>query len=173
MEAPAPLAADDVARLVHAAYAALSKTGKPQEGEWTVLAGVVLATPGAAPRCIALGTGTKCLTATQIAADSMGECVHDAHAEVCARRALRAFLMAELRSPYTSSVVRPAAGDGFELQPGVQLILYTSEPHACYVDGVGTLIRFLAGGALTVYLYIADQHPDRQTYSGERPTGAP
>ena len=83
------VAADEVARLVQAQYSKLPKTGKPQPGEWTVLAGVVLTAPNTPPRVVALGTGTKCLTATQIAADSAGECVHDSHAEVCARRALR------------------------------------------------------------------------------------
>ena len=124
--------ADEVARLVQAQYARLPKTGKPQPGEWTVLAGITLARPGAPAEVVALATGTKCLTTNQVAADASGECVHDAHAEVCARRALRTFLIAELKSlakSSTSSVVQPIyGGGGFELRPGVQLALYTSEP---------------------------------------------
>ena len=124
--------ADEVARLVQAQYARLPKTGKPQPGEWTVLAGITLVRPGAPAEVVALGTGTKCLTVSQVAADAQGECVHDAHAEVCARRALRAFLIAELKSLAKSSpstVVQPiSGGGGFELRPGVQLVLYTSEP---------------------------------------------
>ena len=122
---------DAVARAVHAVYASLPKTGKPQPGEWTVLAGIVLLRPGAAAKCVALGTGTKCLTTTQIAADASGESVHDAHAEVCARRALRAYLLAEIRAAALSEsiVLQPiAGGGGFEVKPGVQLVMYTSEP---------------------------------------------
>ena len=39
----------DAATLVQQQYAKLGKTGKPQPGEWTVLAGVVLARPDAEP----------------------------------------------------------------------------------------------------------------------------
>ena len=124
--------ASDTARLVHAQYARLPKTGKPQPGEWTIIAGVVLATAAAPPRVVALGTGTKCLTATQIAHDATGESLHDAHAEVCARRALRAFLLSELSAvaqSSTSDVLQPiAAAGGFELKPDVRFIFYTSEP---------------------------------------------
>ena len=88
---------DDVAALVHAQYDRLPKTGKPQPGEWTVLAGVVLSRSGCNGVVVALGTGTKCLTASQIAADVAGECLHDGHAETCARRAFRAYLMSEMR----------------------------------------------------------------------------
>lgn len=142
----AALEASDIARFVHAQYARLPKTGKPQTAEWTILAGVVLTTLDAPPRVIALGTGTKCLTAEQIAADTAGECLHDAHAEVCARRALRAYFVSELKSlasSSTSDVLQPIAScdcstgpdgstgggrGGFELKPGVTLIFYTSEP---------------------------------------------
>ena len=90
------LSPDDIAALVHQQYARLPKTGKPQAGEWTVLAGIVLVSPLSSPHVIALGTGTKCLTASQIGADAHGECLHDSHAEVCARRALLAVFLAYL-----------------------------------------------------------------------------
>ena len=123
----------NVAGLVHEQYAALPKTGKPQAGEWTILAGIVLTSPMQPATVVALGTGTKCLTAAQIAADTAGECIHDAHAEVCARRALRAYLLAELHrlaDPAGSTVLQPqkGAGGGFEMRPGVELHFYTSEP---------------------------------------------
>lgn len=137
----------DVARLVQAQYARLPKTGKPQHGEWTILAGVVLTRPGgdAPPEVVALGTGTKCLTAAQVAADVSGECVHDAHAEVCARRALVAFLFAEVRKccvggdgapsivveQQNNAAADPSSSSSsstFALRPGVQLHMYTSEP---------------------------------------------
>ena len=123
---------NDIAGLVHAKYASLPKTGKPQASEWTVLAGIVMTRAGAEPQVVALGTGTKCLTATQIAADRLGECVHDAHAEVCARRAFLHFLLEEMqacsRTNNVSAVLQRSSGGGFELRPSVQLHLYSSDP---------------------------------------------
>ena len=87
---------DEVAQAVHAQYARLSKTGKPQEGQWTIVAGIVMSRTNAEPRVVALGTGTKCLTAPQVTADHAGECLHDCHAEVIARRALRHFFTDEV-----------------------------------------------------------------------------
>lgn len=162
---PCMLTPDDISALVHAQYARLPKTGKPQAGEWTVLAGFVLVPPtdvaavgastaAAPPRVVALGTGTKCLTAKQIAADTAGECLHDAHAEIVARRALRAFLLNEVlklgdgaaseaaRQLSGASILQSIPQDaatpsddasvlercGFELRPGAALHFYTSEP---------------------------------------------
>lgn len=124
---------DAIAALVHAQYAQLPKTGKPQANEWTVLAGVVLSKESGESEVVALGTGTKCLTAAQIAADIAGESVHDAHAEVCARRALRAYLMGEIECAargHASSAVRAMANcsSGFEVRPGCEFHFYTSEP---------------------------------------------
>ena len=101
----------NVAVLVQQQYARLAKTGKPQGGEWTVLAGFVLTLPSAQPQVVALGTGTKCLTATQVGADMSGACLHDTHAEVCARRSLLLYLMNEIEQSHsgTSAVVQPAA----------------------------------------------------------------
>jgi len=123
---------DKICHIVHESYARLPKTGKPQLGEWTVLAGVVLSRPGAVPQVVALGTGTKCLTAAQIAADCAGACLHDAHAEVCARRAFLVFLLAEVRraaSCADSPVVqdKKVSSGGFELKPGVAFHFYSSE----------------------------------------------
>ena len=129
------MSACDVGSLVQHRYARLPKTGKPQPGEWTVLSGVVLTRPNAEPEVVALGTGTKCLTASQIAAETSGACVHDTHAEVSARRALVLWLMAELRVAAAggppaadSALVGRVAGGGFELRDGVRLHMFTSEP---------------------------------------------
>ena len=121
----------NAAVLVQQQYARLGKTGKPQAGEWTVLAGFVLTLPSAEPRVVALGTGTKCLTAAQVGADAAGSCLHDTHAEVCARRSLLLYLMREIErcASDTTAVVQPAAGGcGYELRPGVELHMYSSAP---------------------------------------------
>ena len=132
----------DCAALVQQQYSRLGKTGKPQAGEWTVLAGFVVSFPTAAPKVVALGTGTKCLTATQVGADTSGSCMHDTHAEVCARRSLLLYLMAEVERSMdstSSTILQPIAdGHGFELRPGVELHMYSSAPpcgDSAVVDG--------------------------------------
>eukprot|EP00962_Isochrysis_galbana_P031982 scaffold10469_cov118-Isochrysis_galbana.AAC.10 len=123
---------DAIATAVHAQYSRLGPTGKPQGGEWTVLAGILLAGPSGV-RVVALGTGTKCLPASSIAADSAGWRLHDSHAEVCARRAFRLFLLAQIRlhssevGPAASVLLRLANG-AFELRPEWSVHLYTSQP---------------------------------------------
>ena len=124
---------DRIARAVQEQYAILGKTGKPQVGEWTVLAGFVLLRGPRAPlEVVALGTGTKCLSRSQVAQDGAGWVVHDAHAEVCARRSLLLFLLDQVElaaaRPHESILVAAAGGDGFELRPGMSLHMYSSQP---------------------------------------------
>ena len=122
----------DAAGAVQAQYARLGKTGKPQAGEWTVLAGFVLSRgSGAADEVVALGTGTKCLTRTQVARDSAGWLVHDAHAEVCARRSLLLYFLDQLELAATrplESVFVAAESGGYQLRPGMSLHMYSSQP---------------------------------------------
>ena len=101
------LTGDHVAAVSIAAYNKLPKTGKPMEREWTVLATLVLEYPphlahtlpptpaadkrASAPakpllRVVALGTGNRCLGHTSVS--PTGDVLHDAHAEVVARRSL-------------------------------------------------------------------------------------
>jgi tRNA-specific adenosine deaminase 1 len=93
---------DRVAEAAHTAYARLPKTGKPAfPAEWTILAAVVLENvlPDASDRSaplevVALGTGSKCLGADTVCGD--GTTLNDSHAEVVCRRALIAYLHAQL-----------------------------------------------------------------------------
>ena len=97
--------ADAVASAVLRRYASLPKHGKPQPGEYTLLAGFAVtddAVPDAPPRVVALGTGTKCLPASSRC--PRGEALSDSHAEVIARRAFVRFLYDELE--------RAASDDG-------------------------------------------------------------
>ncbi|KAK9812433.1 hypothetical protein WJX73_010160 [Symbiochloris irregularis] len=82
-------------------YADLPARGKPTSSEHTVLAGFAIvedrrhsgtdaAACPPAIHVVALGTGTKCLSALQRSPD--GKLVNDAHAEVVARRALMQWL---------------------------------------------------------------------------------
>ena len=81
---------DEVAKLCCSHFAHnLSKKGKPQKDrEWTPMAAVVMVTgiPGDM-KVVAMGTGSKCLGASQLL--DGGELVHDSHAEVMARSFLR------------------------------------------------------------------------------------
>lgn len=148
---------DSIAAAVHACYARLPKTGKPADGAWTCLAGVVLSRVGSDDdlAVVALGTGTKCLTADQVAADGAGECVHDGHAEVCARRALREYLLSELIQLYTaggtSTIFERRASSiegGATLHPDIRLHFYTSEP-PCGDASIFALPDAEAAGATT------------------------
>ena len=125
------MASSSVASAVHELYGRLGGTGKPQRGEWTVVAAVVLEDPLGALSVLALGTGTKCLPASAVAADRQGSRLHDSHAEVCARRAFRLFLLSQLRletNQQGASLFRRLAPRRFELRRGDKLHFYTSQP---------------------------------------------
>ena len=126
---------DATERLVLAQYARLGAKGKPQRGEWTVLAGIVLSRPDASASVVALGTGTKCLTSTAVAADGAGGCVHDGHAEVCARRALLLYAMDQLALLATPSAdasifvrdERDGARGRFRTRAGLEFHMWISQ----------------------------------------------
>jgi hypothetical protein len=94
--------AHEVAVCAHAAFATLPPRGKPSAHEWTVLSAVIAVARdehGENPprlRCIALGTGTKCIGRGSLRAD--GTIVNDSHAEVIARRALCRYLFDEVHA---------------------------------------------------------------------------
>ena len=84
----------------------------------------------------AFGVGTKFMRHADIAADGSGQCVHDSHAEVLARRAFLRFLYGCIlrltsTAPPPCQVPNmlersPADSFTFRVKPGVSLHLYTS-----------------------------------------------
>ena len=58
----------DVASAVLRRYASLGKNGKPQPGEYTLLAGFAVTDGDGPPRVVAIGTGTKCLRGVSVPA---------------------------------------------------------------------------------------------------------
>lgn len=111
-------------------YQLMSKNGKPQPHEFTVLACFLLTAPNASnPIVIALGTGTKCLPGSKLSPD--GSTLNDCHAEVIARRNLIAWLFSELDSALEA---RPSVlemdplSKRFQLRDGYKLHFYVSQP---------------------------------------------
>ncbi|CAM0901631.1 unnamed protein product [Alopecurus aequalis] len=109
-------------------YSSLPKKGKPQGRESTVLAAFLLSSPQdpLAPAVLSLATGTKCLGASRLG--PRGDLVHDAHAEVVARRALLRLVYAEIGADCPSSWLVPSGDDGrWRLRDGHQLHLYITQ----------------------------------------------
>ena len=149
--------ADAVASAVLRRYASLPKHGKPQPGEYTLLAGFAVtddAVPDAPPRVVALGTGTKCLPASSRC--PRGEALSDSHAEVIARRAFVRFLYDELE--------RAMEDDGDALRDAGVARDETNEnaaspkPIVEWVAGASTTTPFRLRGGVRVHLY-ATQSP--------------
>ncbi|KAH8830579.1 hypothetical protein DL96DRAFT_1460829 [Flagelloscypha sp. PMI_526] len=102
---------------------------KPNLGQFTVLAALVLCKANESPNIISLATGTKCLPASKY--PICGEALHDSHAEVLARRgAIRWFLEEILRTRTSGQVSQwiDPAHDGvkWNLKPSVRVWLYVS-----------------------------------------------
>ncbi|KAJ1900154.1 hypothetical protein LPJ66_001647 [Kickxella alabastrina] len=121
-----------IAQCVVDQYRALPKRGKPAskggKEEWTVLAGFVTE-QACTYRCVALGTGLKCLHSKQLS--KFGDSVHDSHAEIIARRALLIYLMGQVQNCIDNgdSIYERCLGEkrGFRVKEGVRLHLYTSQ----------------------------------------------
>ncbi|KAL1961319.1 hypothetical protein VTO42DRAFT_47 [Malbranchea cinnamomea] len=101
-----PSLEDRIASLVHAHFNALPERSKPKihangKREWIPLSGIVLVTGENTPQeeltCVALATGAKCLSQSQIS-NCQGLVLHDGHAEILALRAFNHWLLEECRS---------------------------------------------------------------------------
>ena len=92
------MSANVTADLVLAAFRALPAKAKPRvhaDGvrEWTPLSGIVVADKDVqSQKCVALGTGMRCLPANKLGLGN-GDTLHDWHAEIVAIRAFNHFLL--------------------------------------------------------------------------------
>ena len=145
--------ADAVASAVLRRYASLPKHGKPQPGEYTLLAGFAVtddAVPDAPPRVVALGTGTKCLPASSRC--PRGEALSDSHAEVIARRAFVRFLYDELERATSDD------GDGETKRDATDANASTRSVPIVEWVATTTTTPFRLRGGVRVHLY-ATQSP--------------
>lgn len=168
--------AEAVASAVLRRYASLPKNGKPQPGEYTLLAGFAVtddAVPDAPPRVVALGTGTKCLPASSRC--PRGEALSDSHAEVIARRAFVRFLYDEFERAMEvdegDAVEDAAARDETKTNEKSQRSIVE------YLRGASSTTPFRLRGGVRVHLY-ASQSPcgDASIFtlaSGSRPDPVP
>ncbi|KAI8825052.1 adenosine deaminase/editase [Fimicolochytrium jonesii] len=142
-------AASAIAAAVLDRYDKLPKKGKPalrggKRPEWTVLAGIVKNVAQGDTEeleCIALSTGLKCLSKSQLPSD--GGALHDSHAEVLCRRAFIKYLYSELELARAgkSKVLEPRKETGrFKCRESVTFHLYISQS-ACGDASMGALER--------------------------------
>jgi tRNA-specific adenosine deaminase 1 len=88
--------ADDVMMAVKKAWDSLGSNGKPNNGEYTVLAAFVACITTESSEelhVLSLGTGTKCAGKSILEEDKIGCILCDSHAEVIAKRGLQKYLI--------------------------------------------------------------------------------
>ncbi|KAI0356529.1 hypothetical protein OH77DRAFT_1477651 [Trametes cingulata] len=116
-------------RIARACVHFLQLNFKPPEGQFTVLAALILRTTDEL-KVVSLGTGSKCLPATRLPKN--GDALHDSHAEVLARRGAIRWLLEEIGRqcsqgpPYTSRWLTRNEDGQFALREGVNLDMYIS-----------------------------------------------
>lgn len=142
-----PSLADLVASTVIDQFEALPQKYKPLQPmdtrfhNWIHLAGIVLTglASEAKPKCVALGTGMKCLPMHKVAV-AKGNVLHDCHAEIVALRAFNLFLIQEGKSLLQAGISdvldhakNETEGDEerfkqpLVIKPAVKIHLYCSE----------------------------------------------
>ncbi|KAF3782821.1 tRNA-specific adenosine deaminase 1 [Nymphaea thermarum] len=159
-------------------YRLLTKKGKPQGKETTVLAAFLLSCPPSQElRVVALGTGTKCLGSSLLS--PQGDLVNDSHAEAIARRALLRFFYAEIGRVNTTmsdtncllfEIATDAQGDmKYRMKVGWQLHLYISQ----LPWGIKSEPSDLIGRLRLISLFLSDSPPSSSlTAGGHTPTVA-
>ncbi|KAI9096879.1 adenosine deaminase/editase [Phlyctochytrium arcticum] len=130
--------ADSIAHAVQTKFDSLPRKGKPTlQGnrlEWTVLAGIVqqdgIETKESKFQCVALGTGLKCLSTSQLAFD--GSALNDSHAEVICRRGFVRYILRQVEQAEDgqSSILERTSdqnGAPYTLRHGTRFHLYISQ----------------------------------------------
>ncbi|KAK8812172.1 hypothetical protein WA158_007406 [Blastocystis sp. Blastoise] len=117
-----------IASLVLDKYNSFPSKGKCQEHEWTCLAGIVMEKWNNMS-CIAIGTGTKCLSEDKL--NDNGSLVDDCHAEVIARRSFLLFLLDQIllwhKNVDESIFQMNNESSLLEIKEGIQFHFYISQ----------------------------------------------
>jgi Adenosine-deaminase (editase) domain. len=128
--------ADQIAELCYSKYTTLAKQGKPNEKEWTLLAGIVKVedwkrgcdfSNEMAMDVVALGTGSKCIGESKLS--PAGDIINDSHAEVMARRGFLRYLYQQVLTTYctgSSEVFKCFSGGKCVIKDGVTFHFFTS-----------------------------------------------
>jgi tRNA-specific adenosine deaminase 1 len=128
--------ANEVAELCYSKYTSLPKTGKPNEGEWTHVAGIVRVdnwqkdcecSSNIAKDVVALGTGSKCIGKSKMS--PAGDILNDSHAEVMARRGLLRYLYDQVLVTYrtgSSEIFKCFSGGKCVIKDNVTFHFFTS-----------------------------------------------
>ena len=104
-----------------------------KDSVFTIMAGIVLVC-GNEVQCVAVGSGSKCLAQSQLRGLN-GDCLHDSHAEVLARREMIVWLLLEMQkmkedncyqSRWLESQIQDEPGIRFKLKDGVMVHMYVS-----------------------------------------------
>ena len=141
-----PILEDAVVIAVHDKFHALPTKSKPRTltngiQEWVPLSGIVVVGEDESIACVALGTGMKCLPASNPSLLESGIVLHDWHAEILAIRAFNHFLLQECHqlvsyAGYTSTILQRRkvceVSGAQKLQPfgireGLRIMMYCSE----------------------------------------------
>jgi len=100
---------------------------------YTIMAGIALI-HGDEVQCVAIGSGSKCLAQSQLSSLN-GDCLHDSHAEILARRGMIVWLLSEMqkmkadhsyRSRWLENRNQDTTGVKFKLREGVMVHMYVS-----------------------------------------------
>lgn len=119
--------ANEISTLCLKFFEKLPKTGKPNDKEWTVLSAIVKSR-NSKNDVVALGTGTKCIGASQMS--NKGDILNDSHAEICCRRAFIRYILYEMSTCENQSDERIFKFNKstlkFELKSGVNFNFFTT-----------------------------------------------
>lgn len=137
---------DRVVSAVHEKFDALPKKSKPRTSangieEWVPLSGIVVIGENENITCLVLGTGMKCMPASNPSLLESGTVLHDWHAEILAIRAFNHFLLQECHqlascANYTSPILRwrqtcevseVQVLQPFSIREGLRIMMYCSE----------------------------------------------
>ncbi|KAK3103361.1 hypothetical protein FSP39_018710 [Pinctada imbricata] len=118
---------DKMAALTHQAFNTLSVTIAESFSGRKVIAGLVMKTPQDPGTVIAIGTGNRCITGTELSLE--GNTVNDSHAEIITRRGFIRFLYKQLLSYEPSKSQQmfvPSSSGKLRVRDGISFHLYIS-----------------------------------------------